>query len=121
MALRHSVTTMLVGLDTKPRDDSAMTEKRDALVDARANLWRGPESVGGQLTLTNDVLSFRAHALNIQTEPLDLRIDDIASTRKYRSMGFVPNGLAVTMTSGVEYRFVVGHRDRFIAGIESAR
>lgn len=98
-----------------------MTDDRDARITARANLWRGAESVGGQLTLANGVLSFRAHALNIQTEALDLQVADIESTRKYRSMGFIPNGLAVTTTSGVEYRFVVAQRDRFIAGIESGR
>jgi hypothetical protein len=98
-----------------------MTDDADALVAARANLWRGAESVGGRLTLANGVLSFRAHAVNVQTESLDLRIADIASTRKYRSIGVIPNGLAVTTTSGTEYRFVVSHRDRFIAGIESGR
>jgi GRAM domain len=105
----------------EPKDDATMPDDSDVLVTARANLWRGPESVGGHLTLANGRLSFRAHALNIQTEALDLPVADIASTRKYRSMGFIPNGLAVTTTSGVEYRFVVGHRDRFISGIESGR
>lgn len=96
-----------------------MTDDHHVLVTARANLWRGVESVGGRLTLANGTLSFRAHAVNIQTGALDLRVADVASTRRYRSMGVIPNGLAVTTTSGVEYRFVVGHRDRFIAGIES--
>ncbi|GAA4263091.1 hypothetical protein [Dactylosporangium darangshiense] len=48
-----------------------MTDDSGVLVGARANLWRGAEAIGGRLTLTRDRLSFRAHALNVQTEPLD--------------------------------------------------
>jgi len=57
--------------------------------------------------------------VNTQLGPLDLPVAEIVSTRKYRSLGIVPNGLAVTMASGAEYRFVVGQRDRFIAGIQA--
>ena len=98
-----------------------MSDDGGVLVTAWANLWRGVEAVGGRLTLADGKLSFRAHAINVQTEPLDLRVADIASARKYRSWGVIPNGLAVTMTSGVEYRFVVGRRDRFIRGIHAGR
>ena len=96
-----------------------MTGGEGLVVKAPANLWHGSESVGGHLTLTHDRLTFRAHALNIQRQPLDLPVEEIASVCKYRSWGFIPNGLAVTMASGEEYRFVVGRRDRFIAGIEA--
>jgi hypothetical protein len=98
-----------------------MKDSNDVLVHARANLWRGAESVGGHLTLTRDCLSFRAHSLNVQREPLDLPVREIVSTRKYRNFGLIPNGLAVTTASGLEYRFVVGQRDRIIASIEANR
>jgi hypothetical protein len=103
------------------KDEHVMSDSSSPLAHARANLWRGPESVGGHLTLTRERLSFRAHSLNIQTEPLDLPVAEIVSARRYRTLGIVPNGLAITMASGSEYRFVVGKRDRFIAGIEAAR
>jgi hypothetical protein len=112
---------MLAGLGDHVEDEPVMSGSNGVLMHARANLWRGPESVGGHLTLTHDRLSFRAHSLNIQTEPLDLPVREIVSMRKYRTMGLIPNGLAVTMASGAEYRFVVGHRDRFIACIEANR
>ncbi|GIJ28136.1 hypothetical protein Vqi01_32980 [Micromonospora qiuiae] len=86
----------------------------NVLMSRRANLWRGVESVGGRLTLTDQHLSFRAHAVNVQSAPLDIPLQDIVATRKYRNLGLVPNGLAVTTMSGVEYRFVVGKRDQFI-------
>ncbi|MDG4794271.1 GRAM domain-containing protein [Micromonospora sp. WMMD1082] len=84
------------------------------LISRRANLWRGVESVGGRLTLTDQYLSFRAHALNVQTAPLNIPLQDIVATRKYRNLGLVPNGLAVATKSGVEYRFAVGKRAHFI-------
>ncbi|WBB52452.1 GRAM domain-containing protein [Verrucosispora sp. WMMD573] len=86
----------------------------ELLISRRANLWRGVESVGGRLTLTDQHLSFRAHALNVQTAPLNIPLQDIVATRKYRNLGLVPNGLAVTTRSGAEYRFVVGKRSYFV-------
>jgi hypothetical protein len=87
----------------------------------RANLWRGSESVGGHLTLTEADLRFRAHRLNVQTQPLDIPITEIVSLRKYNNMRIFPNGVAVMTVSGVEHRFVVGGRDRLIAAIEALR
>lgn len=96
-----------------------MDNDEDVLLRVRANLWRGDESVGGHLTLTETHLRFRAHGLNIQTQPLDVPVAEIASMRKYNNLRVVPNGLAVTTASGTEHRFVVGGRDRLIAAIEA--
>ncbi|MEV0136439.1 GRAM domain-containing protein [Dactylosporangium sp. NPDC050688] len=95
-----------------------MAQDPDVLVRARANLWRGREAVGGRLTLTRERLEFRAHGLNIDTALLGIAVEDIADIRKHRSYGFIPNGLTVTLASGIEYRFVVGKRDRFIAAVQ---
>ncbi|MFG2039093.1 GRAM domain-containing protein [Dactylosporangium sp. NPDC048998] len=95
-----------------------MARDPDILVRAGANLWRGREAVGGWLTLTREHLAFRAHGLNIQTAPLDMAVQDIVDIRKHRTYGFIPNGLTVTLASGIEYRFVVGKRDRFIATVQ---
>jgi hypothetical protein len=111
-----SVDHRIGGRTRKP-----MSDRNGVIVTARANLWRGPESVGGQLTLTHDRLSFRAHSLNVQKASLDLPVREIVSVRRYRSMGIIPNGLAVAMISGDEYRFVVGRRGEFVAGIEAHR
>jgi hypothetical protein len=88
-----------------------MTSTSTPDLDAAANLMRGAEGVGGRLTVVNGSLSFRAHALNIQKEPLDLLCSEIASVRKFRHLGIIPNGLAVTIRSGAEYRFVVSLSD----------
>jgi hypothetical protein len=84
------------------------------LVTASANLWRGTEAVGGRLTLSRSGLEFRAHAYSRQPEPLEIPIDEIVEVRKTRTMGIIPNGLAVFTKLGLEVRFVVGDRDRFI-------
>lgn len=84
------------------------------LVTANANLWRGAEAVGGRLTLSRGGLHFQAHAFNTQPEPLEIPVDEIVEVRKTRTMGIIPNGLLVTTKLGLEVRFVVGDRDRFI-------
>ncbi|WP_238008834.1 GRAM domain-containing protein [Dactylosporangium sp. AC04546] len=96
-----------------------MDNNEDVVLRVRANLWRGSEAVAGHLTLTETHLRFRAHGLNIQTQPLDVPVAEITSMRKYNNMRIIPNGLAVTMASGTEHRFVVGGRDRLIAAIEA--
>jgi hypothetical protein len=94
-----------------------MSEDDGILVTASANLWRGAEAVGGRLTLSREGLEFRAYAFNRQPEPLEIPIDEIVEVRKTRTMGIIPNGLAVTTKLGLEVRFVVGDRDRFIDAI----
>jgi hypothetical protein len=94
-----------------------MSEDDGILVTASANLWRGTEAVGGRLTLSRSGLEFRAHAFNRQPEPLEIPIDEIVEVRRTRTMGIIPNGLAVTTKLGLEVRFVVGDRDRFIKEI----
>lgn len=89
------------------------------LIRTKANLWRGRVSVGGHLTLTRELLSFRAHPLNTDREPLDLAVGDIASVATYRSLGVIPNGLTVTTTSGGERRFVVFARSRLVSALQS--
>jgi hypothetical protein len=92
-----------------------MSEDDGILVTASANLWRGAEAVGGRLTLSRAGLEFRA--FNRQPEPLEIPIDEIVDVRRTRTMGIIPNGLAVTTKLGLEVRFVVGDRDRFIKEI----
>ncbi|MET7401651.1 GRAM domain-containing protein [Dactylosporangium sp. NPDC005572] len=96
-----------------------MGNDEDVIMRVRANLWRGAESVGGHLTLTDTHLHFRAHGLNIQTQPLDVPLAEIVSMRKYSNLRIVPNGLAVMTASGTEHRFVVGGRNHLIAAIEA--
>jgi hypothetical protein len=91
-----------------------MSEDDGILVTASANLWRGAEAVGGRLTLSRSGLEFRAHAYSPRPEPLEIPIDEIVEVRKTRTMGIIPNGLAVVTKLGLEVRFVVGDRDRFI-------
>jgi len=94
-----------------------MADGDDVLVTASANLWHGAEAVGGLLTLSRSGLRFRAHAFSQQPEPLDIPMGEIVEVRKTRTMGIIPNGLAVTTKLGLEIRFVVGDRDRFIEEI----
>ena len=91
-----------------------MADGDDILVTASANLWQGTEAVGGLLTLSRSGLSFRAHTFSRQPEPLDIPMGEIVEVRKTRTMGIIPNGLAVTTKLGLEIRFVVGDRDRFV-------
>jgi len=94
---------------------SNVSEDDGVLVTANANLWRGAEAIGGRLTLRPAGLEFRAY--NRRPEPLEIPIEEIVDVRRTRTMGILPNGLAITTRLGLETRFVVGDRDRFIKEI----
>lgn len=86
-----------------------------------ANHWRGAESVGGRLWLTNMRLHFKSHGLNVQTHEVSYPIWEIVSVEKQSTLGVVPNGISVVLQDGRQERFVVEDRDDWIAKIQQAK
>jgi len=97
----------------------ASGEVEGILADQAANLFRGAEGVGGRLKLTTRRLLFEPHAINIQRNPLEISVGDIAEVRKRNTMGLIPNGVLVRTKGGVEYKFVVWGRDKLIRLIQA--
>ena len=85
-------------------------EGEDVIYEGPANHFRKAEACGGWLTLTNETLSFRSHGKNLQNQPVDLPLSQIASVEVSRTWGIVPNGFCVTNRDGVVNRFVVTGR-----------
>ena len=79
-----------------------------------ANLFRGLESVGGKLKITDKEIIFTPHKINPQKKPLLIKINDIKEVGKRNTFYIVPNGLAIVVKSGEEYKFVVNNRQKII-------
>lgn len=79
-----------------------------------ANLFRGLESVGGKLFLTNKQLVFKSHNINVQTGTTKLTLDRIESIDKRKTMLIVENGLLVRTINGHEFKFVVNDRNEWL-------
>ncbi|QMV44836.1 hypothetical protein FPL14_01515 [Cohnella cholangitidis] len=79
-----------------------------------ANLFRGIESVGGRLSITNERLVFEPHAINIQSNILELNVQDIVKVEKRNNLLVVPNGMKLTTGDGKEYKFVIWNRSKII-------
>jgi hypothetical protein len=90
------------------------------LIDVAANLFRGPEAVGGRMQITTHRILFKAHAINIQKEPAEIDLKDVVEVGKRNTLGLVPNGLYVRTKDGTEYRFVVWGRGNLIKIIQAA-
>lgn len=75
-----------------------------------ANHFLNMEGRGGRLGLTNSHLVFVPHAVNIQRGGVRILRSEIASVAPVRTLGVVPNGIAVTLKSGTVERFVVNDR-----------
>jgi hypothetical protein len=89
-------------------------QAEDVLGKFGANLFRGVEAVGGRIILTTQRLLFESHGLNIQNEPLAIRLNEIVGVTTCNTLGVVPNGMTVRCKSGEHYQFVLWGRKRAI-------
>jgi hypothetical protein len=88
-------------------------ENETVIFESGANHFKGAESVGGKLYLTNKVLLFRAHKLNIQNHELSISLSHIDKVARYRTLGIVNNGLSVATTENKIEKFVVEDPDKW--------
>lgn len=85
-----------------------------------ANHFKGMESVGGKLYLTDHRLRFVSHKLNVQRHDESYPLREITRVEKTRTLGIVPNGLRITLRSGARERFVLYDRNAWVAAVEQA-
>lgn len=89
-------------------------ENEQTYFDVLANLFRGPEAVGGRLKLTDRRLLFKSHNINIQTGTTEILIEQIAEVKKRNTLGIVPNGISIVTKDGAKYKFVLWRRSKII-------
>lgn len=100
--------------------------ERDVLRQAPANLQCGMEAVGGRLILTADALLFQPQAFDVRTRSLSIPLRQIVAmqpcwTRLLGLVPIAPTALAVHVSDGNAYRFVIGKREQWMATIASVR
>jgi hypothetical protein len=83
------------------------------LFQGAANHWRGAESRGGWLVLTERALVFRAHGFNAQTAPLRVELSEVQTVAPCASLGIIPNGLRLELRDGKREQFVVNGRSEW--------
>lgn len=96
-----------------------LAEDENIETEGPANLFRGIESVGGKLFLTNKKIIFKSHKLNIQTGQTDIDYSDILEVIPRKTGGIIDNGIRIKTRKGVEYDVVVNERDKWIAILNS--
>ena len=79
-----------------------------------ANHFNGIEGVGGRLLLTNKRLIFTSHKLNIQNHQLSINLAEVANAEKYKTLGLVKNGLAISTRQNAKEKFVVESIDEWL-------
>jgi hypothetical protein len=87
-----------------------------------ANLQRGWETVGGQLTLTSQRLVFESHGFNVQTGATEIELSSLRSaapcwTKLFGLVPLIPNSIALRTADNKEYRFALFDRAGWIADI----
>lgn len=84
-----------------------------------ANMFRGFESVGGRLWLTDRRLVFRSHAVNAQAGESAWPREAIARAEPCRTLKIVPNGVRVHLRDGKVVQFVVQGRAEWVQALET--
>ena len=115
--LNVSMSTPRLALDAR---DAGFDADESVLHFGPANHFKGIESVGGKLFLTNKRLRFRSHSLNVQTHDESYPVDAIASVEPVRTLGIVPYGVLVHLRDGRRERFVVAGRSAWVARLRAA-
>ena len=82
-----------------------------------ANYYRGLEAVGGVLSFDEAGMTFRSHALNIQTGDTRIEYKDI---ERAQTRGMLTE-ISVHTKDGQDHRFVVFHRNDVVAFLESVK
>lgn len=84
-----------------------------------ANYMRGKEAVGGWIYFDENGLTFKSHAVNIQTGETRIEYADIRDVKKRRTWGVVPNGISVYTNDDFEHKFVIHDREQVIEFLKS--
>jgi hypothetical protein len=84
------------------------------LTDEMGSLFRGWESVGGRIYVTNRRVIFESHGLNIQRGNTEIPLEEIVEARRRNTLFIISNGMEIETREGRLYRFVVWTRARVI-------
>lgn len=79
-----------------------------------ANYFRGVEAVGGKIYFDETGLTFKSHAINIQTGETRIEYEKISEVVKRNTLGIVPNGISIFTKDGFEHKFVINNRSKVI-------
>jgi len=82
-----------------------------------ANLFRGFESVGGILFMTNKRLIFNSHKFNLQTGQTSIDYSEIKEITGRKTAKLFNNGVRIIDSNGKKYDFVVNEREIWIEQI----
>ena len=72
-----------------------------------ANHFKGLESVGGKLVLTDKRLLFKSHRYNVQNHQESFDLEEIENVERTKSLLFWKNGLQVKMADNSVEKFIV--------------
>ncbi|QJD83218.1 GRAM domain-containing protein [Cohnella herbarum] len=96
-----------------------MSQTGNVHFDVVANLFRGIESVGGRIRISDKSVLFTAHAINIQTQITEIAFDQISTITKRNTLGLIPNGMTIETRDGKKYKFVLWNRQKIIDFVSS--
>lgn len=85
-----------------------------------ANLFKGVESVGGKLVLTNRRLIFKSHRFNFQTGETAFSWEEIDDVTPRKTAKWLQNGLRIVLKTGDHVDLVVYERDVWLDHIKTS-
>lgn len=84
-----------------------------------ANYFKGIEAVGGKIYFDEAGLTFKSHALNIQTGETRIEYAQIIKVAKRNTLGIIPNGISIFTKDNFQHKFVIYNRKSVIEFLQS--
>lgn len=89
------------------------------LMEGPANHFRGVESVGGYLWVTEKRIHFASHRVNVQNHMWTLPLAEVSEVQASTTPGRMQNSLSITTRTGESHSFIVNNLTRWADLIRS--
>jgi len=114
LSMEYFANRMIKGIQVE------IDANEEVVMEAGANHFKGKESVGGKLVLTNKRLIFKSHKYNIQNHQESYDLASISNVAATKTLGFLTNGLLLQVVYQ-PHRFVVDNPTDWINSIQTVQ
>ncbi len=93
-------------------------EGERVIKEAGANHFKGKESVGGKLVLTDKRLIFKSHKMNILNHQDSIELAQINNINATKILNLFNTGLTIDLLNNEKHKFVVDEPSEWVSSIE---
>ena len=110
---------LIVDIIFKRNIEFNLEDDETVILKTAANYFKGIDSVGGSLCLTNTRLLFKSD--NDKKIKLSIPLADINTTDRFKILAIITSGLVILINDKEAYKFIVNMPNKWTTNIEKAK